>query len=215
MSPSSYNNEAGFTLIEVLAALAVFSLIAATLFASLQFAGRAWRTIVVHDNDAEDIATAQRIIRQCFEQVRLDTSVSHNAVSSLKMEFSTAAPLVKADGPVRYRLSLSDKPPAALQLEWKLDSASMNSTSSNAWQQEVLLRNITNFSIDLPHLADAETAGVDIHPYSDKRDGGLIRVNVEFPPSDHRAWPPLWIRPYLTAPTNCQFDLVSRRCRTT
>jgi hypothetical protein len=41
----------------------------------------------------------------------------------------------------------------------------------------------------------------------------LIEIDLSFSEGDKRYWPPLYIEPRVDTPVSCQFDVVSRRCR--
>src|ERR1700674_5801628 len=56
--------EAGFTLVELLVALSLFSLLALVLFGSLRFGLRAWELGTAHADRVEDVMFAQNLLRR-------------------------------------------------------------------------------------------------------------------------------------------------------
>jgi len=209
----------GFTLIEVLVALALMAMIATILTTSLQICGHVWQRVTRAAANADEIAQAQEFLRRHlstiypYERIAADISMPEFLVSDGRsIEFSSAAPGFASDGPWRYQLRLSPDT-HELEVRSRRDDPGGAGRNSEPWESETLLTRIESFAVEF-WLKPDNTPGRWADRWTDSASlPHLIRIDVTFAPSDHRHWPTLYVEPRIDTPATCEFDAVSRRCR--
>jgi general secretion pathway protein J len=209
----------GFTLIEILVALALMAMIATILITSLQIGGHTWQRVMRAASSTEDIAQAQEFIRARLntlypgDHAGADIAEPGFLVSNGEsLEFSGAAPESSADGTLRYQIAVSGES-GTLEVRSRVDRIVGSGNSSSAFTSERLLSHVASMSVHF-WLKPDEAPGRWVDRWTDAKNiPRLIRVDVAFAPADHRRWPPLYVEPRIDTPANCVFDVVSRRCR--
>jgi general secretion pathway protein J len=203
---------------EVLVALALMAMIATILIASLQIGGHTWQRVMRTTSNTEDIVQAQEFLRRRlaalypYDHRSADAARPASIISDGRsVEFTSAAPDAVADGMMRYQIAVAADS-GMLQVKSRRDRG-LNSAEPSDWAVERLLPHVVSFAIqfwakpeDMPgHWVDQWT---DI-----TQTPRLIRIDVAFTPSDNRRWPPLFVEPHVDTPVTCEFDVVSRQCR--
>jgi general secretion pathway protein J len=206
----------GFTLIEMVVALALMGMIAVILITSLQIGGHTWQRVMRAASSTEDIAQAQETLRlrlsSLYPDDRADVSRSSFLSSNgASLEFSGAAPDSTADGILRYQIAVSASLGALEVRSWR-DQRDHLEALSNDSKPEELLSHVASMAVQF-WLKSDETPGRWVDRWDSKQVPRLIRVDVAFGADDKRRWPPLYIEPRVDTPASCVFDVVSRRCR--
>jgi len=209
----------GFTLIEILVALALMAMIATILITSLQIGGHTWQRVMRAASSTEDIAQAQEFLRARLSTLYPDDRAGAHiggpgflVSNGESLEFSGAAPESSADGTLRYQIAVSGAS-GALEVRSRIDRNDGLGNSSVAFTSERLLSHVASISVHF-WLKSDETPGHWVDHWTDTGQvPRLIRVDVAFAPEDARRWPPLYVEPRIDTPANCIFDVVSRRCR--
>jgi general secretion pathway protein J len=207
----------GFTLIEMLVALALMGLIAVILITSLQIGGHTWQRVMRAASSTEDIAQAQETLRLRLSSLYPDdpaTVMSQPAFllsNGASLEFSGAAPDSTADGILRYRIAVSASSGALEVRSWPDQQDHLEGLSNDS-KPEALLSSVASMAVQFWLKVD-ETPGRWVDRWDSKQVPRLIRIDVAFGADDRRRWPPLYIEPRVDTPANCVFDVVSRRCR--
>jgi general secretion pathway protein J len=209
----------GFTLIEILVALALMAMIATILITSLQIGGHTWQRVMRAASSTEDIAQAQEFLRARLSTLYPDDYAAASIAkpgflvsNGESLEFSGAAPESSADGTLRYQIAVSGAS-GTLEVRSRVDRNDGSGNSSLAFTSERLLSHVASMSVHF-WLKSDETPGRWVDHWTDTRQvPRLIRVDVGFAPEDNRRWPPLYVEPHIDTPANCVFDVVSRRCR--
>lgn len=207
----------GFTLIEMLVALALMGLIAVILITSLQIGGHTWQRVMRAASSTEEIAQAQETLRLRLSSLYPDdrAAVDRNRPAFLSsngasLEFSGAAPDSTADGILRYRIAVSASS-GALEVRSWTDQDHLEALSNDS-KPEALLSHVASMAVQFWQKAD-ETPGRWVDRWDSKQVPRLIRIDVAFGADDKRRWPPLYIEPRVNTSASCVFDVVSRRCR--
>jgi general secretion pathway protein J len=206
----------GFTLIEILVALALMGLIAAILITSLQIGGHTWQRVMRTTSNTEEIAEAQEILRMRLsslypEDSAVDLSRPSFLVSNgASLEFSGAAPDFSKGGFLRYQFAVSTTSGALEVRSWPLQHGL--DTPSKDLAAERLLSHVSSMAVQFWQKPDANP-GRWVDHWTSREIPRLIRIDVAFGANDHRRWPPLYVEPRIDTPVNCVFDVVSRRCR--
>jgi general secretion pathway protein J len=211
--------ERGFTLIEVLVALALMALISVILIASLEIGGHTWQRVTRAATSDDEIAQAQDFLREHlrvlypYEVAAASTGQPSFLVSDgQSLEFSSYSPASVPDGMLRFRIV---RLPASgmLQVESRHDVNGLPDPLSPDWAAEPLLPQVTALSVQFLVKADGES-GHWVDRWMDPvKLPQLIRIDVTFSPTDRRRWPSLYVEPRVDTPATCEFDAVSRRCR--
>jgi general secretion pathway protein J len=214
----------GMTLIEVLVALALLSLLAAGMFSAFQFAQRSYRQVTRVDADFGDVVVTQRFLRRVvesaypFERDAGSQSAFHGLQGSRSRMLFTAPMPLGAGARGHYRYEIAVKAAAdgsqALVVRSRLDrnGATPRSTASQQknMHEEVLIQRIQ--SVEFGYLDPVQLQWQSA--WQSKRTlPKLVRLRVLFGPNDPRRWPDLIIAPRLTDDANCAFDIISRACR--
>jgi general secretion pathway protein J len=207
----------GFTLIEMLVALALMGMIAVILITSLQLGGHSWQRVMRAAASTEDIAQAQEILRlrlsALYPENRVAGDLSQPAFlvsNGSSLEFSGEAPEATADGILRYQIAVSASS-GALEIRSSSDQHGHIGTSSDS-KAEALLSHVASLAVQF-WLKPEATGGRWVDRWESRKLPQLIRIDVAFGANDKRRWPPLYVEPRIDTPASCVFDVVSRRCR--
>lgn len=210
----------GFTLIEMVVALAILSLCMTVLYAGLHLSLASWR-VVVHRSVEEDwVRTAQGFLRSRLESLspfHVAAGVTDIPVSGTfeEVEFTGPAPQAMGIGELRYDVRLRRRRSGNdLVVRWRRTwDGRVDRVAGETWHEEPLLENVR--TLELQYLALDPALGPQWLSSWNARAGApaLIRIAVEFGPTDRRRWPKLTIRPKIEADPQCQFDPVSQACR--
>jgi general secretion pathway protein J len=213
-------SEAGFTLVELLVALALFSLLVTLLFDNVRFGLHAWQRGNAHVEQVEHSMISQDLVRRLIGnlypmavtengQPRIEFDGSKDAVS-----FLGNAPIVaNAGGRFRFRFSVERRQDRT--------DLMMSSTPELADPQDASMttRTVLISDIDLAEFSYlGEVAAARRAQWSDswsKRSDvpRLVRVRVAFRSGDARVWPELLVAPRIAADVSCIYDPITMRCR--
>lgn len=212
--------EAGFTLVELLVGLALFSLLATLLFDNVRFGIKAWQLGNAHAEQFEHDLIAQDLLRRLIGNVypmmvrdgatqQLDFEGGKDAVS-----FLGNAPVVAgAGGRFRYKVLVErrqDRTDLVMSAAPELASPEGQAMA----RRTVLLADIDR--AEFSYFGDGET-GQTLQWQDSWRQRvnmpRLMRIRVAFRSADARAWPDLLIAPRITADVGCVYDPMTRRCR--
>lgn len=217
---------AGFTLIEVVVALALIGLITAAVFESLRFGQQAHRKVVIHGGDVWEVFASQKLIRALVETAYPRAPAPTEVQPTYGLEGSQerivvfAPALLAAAGAGLRRYEISARPGASVGkdvvVQWLPDFAGHSGTGAAALTvEETLLKGVESvewaYQDGAGQSASARTWREQWH--GQRALPALVRLRVRFPPSDSRQWPELIMTPRIAADANCDFDLVAQRCR--
>jgi general secretion pathway protein J len=214
------DGEAGFTLVELLVALALFSLLTILLLDNVRFGLRAWRTGSASAESLERSMVAQDLLRRMIGNLypmmiadgtahqRLDFDGTREALN-----FLGSAPTV-AGGGGRFRFKVFvDQQQDQAHLVMISEPELANPGNSMAAKTLLLP------TIDHAEFAYFGEGGAGRSPqwndsWSKRSDiPTLIRVRVSFRSGDARSWPELLIAPRVRADVSCVYDPMTMRCR--
>jgi general secretion pathway protein J len=223
----------GFTLIEVVVALALIGLIAAALLTSLRFGQRSYEQVLRNGGASWDVFASQRLIRRLIESADAPKYQGSGSVGPLSFDgrvnevsLLAPAPLAQGDaGFYRYQLALRSHRPGKdlagndLIVRWTTDLASgLGALGAAAPAEEVLIENVASVEWSYldrgsrPDSTAQQAAWTD--QWADTRHlPAMVRLKVHFHPGDSRQWPDLIVTPRITDGSSCVFDVVSQSCR--
>ena len=213
--------QSGFTLVELLVALALFSLLVTVLFNNVHFGLQAWKHGGARAEDVQHMMAVQELLRRTIGDAypmyvtdavtgpRIDFDGTKDALS-----FLAGAP-ASANVGGRYRFKLFvERRSGADDLVLSAIPELVLSGGSTADTRTVVLRDVdhADFSYFGRPAGERNPQWIDIWS---KRDDmpALVRVRVAFRPGDTRSWPDLVVAPRTTADVSCVYDPLTMRCR--
>jgi general secretion pathway protein J len=219
----------GMTLIEVLAALAIFALLAAVLLLASRLADHSYRSVVRLNRSSWRVLASQRFLRRILQSAypfEPAPGTSEHGIDGTASTLAVTAPMPMAAesmGFYRYVFALQKRPDGLdnLIVRMALDRDGTSSPSSLAGSgglpKEILLARIESarWSYLAPHTdsLDATAQSTWINAWHRTTPPLLIRLRVRFPPKDARVWPEFLVHPRITDDAQCQFDAIAQVCR--
>jgi general secretion pathway protein J len=213
----------GFTLIEMLVALALVSLMSVAMLQAYRFSQRTLAQATRVDAAARDVANAQRVIRRLIEQAYPfevtgeGKEPAAHGISGDEKRLALSAPAAASLGGIGfYRYALTRGQDGALDVSWALDRNGLSAPETGS-HHEAVLDGVRAISIAYLELIERGNGQIELswqESWIDKPTlPALVRIRVEFAPDDRRRWPDLIVAPRVSADANCIFDVVSQTCR--
>jgi len=212
--------EAGFTLVELLVGLALFSMLATLLFDNVRFGIKSWQLGSAHAEQFEHDLITQDLLRRLIGNVypmlvvdgatqRLDFEGDKEAVS-----FLGDAPVVtNAGGRFRYKV-LVERQRDRTDLVMSAAPELANPQGAALARRTVLLSDIDQAEFSYFGDGEAEQALQWQDSWRQRVNmPRLMRIRVAFRSADARTWPDLLIALRITADVGCVYDPMTRRCR--
>ena len=190
----------GFTLLELLVAITLFSMLSLMMYGGLSFGARAWERTGQADARQSQVQIVQSLLRRGLSQVRLAEYGANRRRPALA--FEGGRDRLVFVGPMPAHLGLggdfligleAEGPPGekALILRWEVfreDRRNLDFT--DAAEQEILLRGLEAFRLE---YFGAEAQDLDPQWRREWRNQEelprLVRAEVDFGPDDRRLWP--------------------------
>jgi general secretion pathway protein J len=212
--------EAGFTLVEVLVALALFSLLATLLFNNIRFGLKAWQIgssqseLLARSTAAQD--ALRRLIGNAYPMSMAsggnDPSIDFEGTHET-MTFLEDAPVVTGGaGRFRFRL-FPERKQDQTDLVISSTPELANPQEASMTTSSVLVSNIDQ--VDFSYSRGGASSQTKWSNSWSKQGGlpMLVRVRVAFRSGDTRLWPDLLIAPRIAADVSCVYDSITKRCR--
>jgi general secretion pathway protein J len=210
------SHEAGYTLIELLASLIILAMVSAMMLQGIQAGRRVWERADVANASGETISGAQMLLRSRIERAypatRYDKIPTYadffgasNGVNFLAPPRDNRAPSAL----FRYTLALAPNGDLVLSA---LSDVAADPTAPG--EPLVLLHNVQQLDIGYFGVVPPDK-GPAWHDQWQLRPALplLMRVRVQFPPEDNRAWPDLLIKPFAMVDTMCVLTVMTGKCR--
>lgn len=218
MTPDAHA-ESGFTMVELLVALALLSLLSVGLFGGLSFGFHAWQHGGARTERSQHILTAQnflrRIIADIYPQfVGEDPTRGHVdlAGSAMSLEFLASAPIALGhSGRLRYRLFV-ERHGGIADLMMTATQELADSDARGATERRTLLADVGALAFSY----FGRTRGEKAAQWRDAWSGQtappqLVRIRV--PSDDARAWPDLVVALRVGVDESCVYDVSTKLCR--
>lgn len=204
--------ESGFTLVEVLVALALVSLLAAALYQGLRIGHQAWSALSARAAAVDEMGVAHRLVREVIEQAYpLPAPTAQGFQVDFRgqtkgLVFWTPPPEIWAypGGLIQARLQLRET-------DHRRDlvlALSENLANPARTEEIVLLRGIADLAIDYYGATDWTNAW-----QNQPRLPQLVRLRIAFPEGDRRSRTELVVAPKIDLDTECVIDTLTQRCR--
>ena len=216
------NCQAGYTLVELLVAFAVTAMMAALVFGGMRFGARAWDRSNSTVQVSETTFATQARLRQLI--------VSAYPFRTTRGVRQVVYPMVGYDDAVLFSAPLSpdsaedqlsriaiwhDTANAALALAWSEDRNDVHDPRDADGHRTLrLLDDVSRVAIDYLASDDNEAATRWVSRWDGQSElPRAVRISVAFRDGNGRSWPVLVAAPRLNGIADCEFDPVSRRCR--
>jgi general secretion pathway protein J len=208
----------GMTLIEVLVALTLLSLLSAGLISSFRIGQRTYERVTRLDR-SWDVVIAQRFLREVLENAypfEPDARRVGVGLSGTMDRLSLTAPMRASESAGYRRYSFTFIPRAGGR-EGDLQATSAVDRNGEVVESptppETLLARVRKIEWSYLPAGASPSTGVWRTDWAERRPPALVRLRVFFPEGDARRWPDLIVAPRVTDDANCQFDVVAQACR--
>jgi general secretion pathway protein J len=208
------DGQAGFTLLELLVAMAVLSLLALVMMGSLKFSARVWERTQATADASDAVSSAQAFIRHQLAAAYPQWQDGgpdrpHVLFDGEAQALSFLAPPPAQFGPgtnLRYTLQRSKS--GGLEVVWQ------SQAPEDAPKSTLLLPNISSVDFDYFGPAFGGSLPKWFDSWSNRaRLPDLVRIRIAFPPGDRRIWPELIVHPDITVDVRCIYEPLTRTCR--
>jgi general secretion pathway protein J len=214
-------DDAGFTLVEFLVALALFSVLVTLLFDNVRFGLSAWQRGSARAEHFEHTMISQDLLRRLMSNIypmfvaadgteaRIDFEGTKEAVS-----FLSSAPIVASSGG-RFRFKLF------IERKQNQTDLVMSTTPELASPPDPAAGIRTPLLSDIDRVEFSYSGGVTagrtaqwIDNWTKRSDlPRLIRIRVAFRSEDERQWPELLVAPGIAVDVSCIYDPITKQCR--
>ncbi|HEY1258693.1 MAG TPA: prepilin-type N-terminal cleavage/methylation domain-containing protein [Stellaceae bacterium] len=223
MTGRRHAGEAGFTLVELLVAVTLLTLLMALLFGGLRLAGRAWAKVDYQTDADADFWAARVLLRRAIASAYPAFAAADLSDRTIVFDGSgdalaLVAPLpaaIAAGVEARQRFFVEAEGPShAFFMGWRLDLPSADGETSLPENRVRLLGHVSAVRFD--YFGAPEPA---LGPQWQKSWSGyahlpdLVRVHFERDAATGPAWPDLLVAPRTTMNTACIYDAVAIGCR--
>ena len=216
------SNEAGFTLVEVLVALALFSLLVTLLFDNVRFGLHAWQHGSAHAEDFEHTMISQDLLRRMIgnlypmfvtdsggSQPQIDFDGTKEAISFL----ASGPTVASGGGRFRFRVFV-ERQQSRTDLIMSATPELASPQAASMTTRTLLLSDIDRAEMSYFGEVTAERRAQWRDSWTQRSDmPGLVRIRVAFRPGDTRLWPELLVAPRIAADVGCVYDPGTKRCR--
>lgn len=200
----------GFTLIELVVALAVLSLLSLLVLQALNIAHQAWDRGTQAAERLDAIASVQQALRRSVATLLPLQDPGLCGGTGQSLSFLAHAPDGNpTTGTARYNLTIEPEGAGTqLSVSWCAYTPGSTSCEAGKASKEVVLDGADTASI--AYFADGRWQD----KWSDcSKPPQLVRIDARFANQDRRIWPLLVIRPLYAVSADCRFDQVSMKCR--
>ncbi len=215
------SGEAGFTVVELLIAFTLVSLLSILIASALRFGFKAWERNTVHTAGIEEILSAQSLLRRRLGRAyplfsakdpvqRGHAEFSGDARS---ISFWAGAPIALGAGYARFTVSAPERDghtDLILTVVPEFTSPHQASQTENT----VLVRQISHVEWAFFGRRGTERQAAWHNEWTNETAlPQLVRLRLVFPPGDVRTWPELVIAPRIDVDVGCVYDALTKGCR--
>lgn len=213
-------NEAGFTVVELLVALTLLSLLSVLLIGSLRFGLKAWERAAAHSTGIEAILNAQNLLRRSIGEAYPMFTQSTAAEGRVdftggakSLSFLTISPMALGGSRSRFSLSVIEHDEHGDLMLTAMPELAAPDTNTSP-QPTLLLSNVS--TVELAYFgqrkSDSKPAWHNLWT-AETALPLLVRLRVGFPSGDVRIWPDLLIATSVDVDAGCIYDNLTKRCR--
>ena len=220
--PRAAGGEAGFTLAELLVALALLALVSVLVANGLSFGARAWERGYGGAEALDETRALQHFLRRMIAAAHpyvIDSTLQTRYVDftgeSSRIRFvGPALPQMALRGLTRYELSLSSLGrDSEMVLRWcPIDRCRDQADFFNRSERTVVARGVERVRFRYGAAGQA-SRDWSLTWTNQEQLPAHVEVALSFPRGDRRVWPLLVAAPRIDQDARCIFDPISRQCR--
>lgn len=212
--------DAGFTVVDLLIAFVLLSLLSLLLMNALQFGFKSWERNAAHGAAVEEVLTAQNTLRRylanSYPMFSADARQGGNILFSgddKSLSFIADAPSALGGSHARFTLSAAgqgSRTDFVLRVAPELTEASDLPSAERA----VLVQDVS--SVQFAYFGKRRGESTMRWHGSWARETALpqlVRLRVSFPPGSIRMWPEMIVAPVVGADVSCIYDPLTKYCR--
>ncbi|MGZ8362371.1 MAG: PulJ/GspJ family protein [Caulobacteraceae bacterium] len=206
------SRSAGFTLVEMLASLAIIAMISLMLFSGVGSGRRVWERLESNRASGESVETAQALLRNSLERAfaatRFDASAPYTDFTGKQAAISFFAPTKTGDSTAAHTRQQVELNARGELLAVRQDA------DGRAIGQQVLITGVQ--AVDFAYYGATTFAPQPQWRTLWNQQAAppeLIRIRASFFPGDRRRWPDLLIKPAATIDVACVLDRATHKCR--
>ena len=188
--------DGGFTLLEVLVAVAVLAILVLALNSAARFGLVAWQTQGRHTSRLGDLDPVNRVLRRLIAAADPGTATDPAAIQGSAHSLAFRAELPDAPGalPVRHAdVALGVDHAEHLVLRWTPHAHVIQLGPPPPAHEEVLLDRVRR--VDFSYWAPGIEGSVWPDSWKRPQPPALVRIHIVFPDGNRRLWPDLVIAP--------------------
>lgn len=191
------NKQGGFTLLEILVALAVLGLLLAGLTQGTAYGLRAWGTQASTVARQDELGTLDRLLRRMIAQADPGSRTEPSGIAGTAVALGVTTAVPEIGVPViEVRLFVERD---SLILRWMRHVRATALVPPVPAVESVLLRGVAR--VEFAYWGSLDGAVPAWHPaWGDAALPELVRVLLLFPAGDRRRWPPIIARPLREKP---------------
>lgn len=215
--------QGGFTLLELLIAITLLSVITLIISGALRFSGQvvgASDRSIEHSREVHAIHDLLRLLLSRAyplpAEVETTTPVIAFEGTRTELRFVATVPEIFGDGALHRVAIFLDAGPLGrrLAMSWDPVFDDWSERVASYDQSTTLLANVERLSIDYYGVPERGRSSLWADAWRDRSSlPDLIRVAVKLTDDAKHAWPPLVVEPRIDVDSGCVFDTVSSGCR--
>jgi general secretion pathway protein J len=214
-------DEAGFTVVEVLVAFTLFSLLSVLVVGSLRFGVKSWERSNEHGSRLDETIHAQALLRRLIGTAYPSFVTLPSGAGYVDFEGDSGSVTFLAEGPMSLDYSG--------RLRFTLSTDQHNGQTNIMLSSRPELEHAEGSTLFARRTLLSKVEGLAISYFGVKRGGGpaqwheewrrereppeMLRIKVKFASGDTGAWSDVIIRPRVEADVSCVYDLLAKRCR--
>lgn len=210
----------GFTLLELLIALTLMSLLTVVILGALGTGARVWEHASVQQHVVEETVVARKFLRRWLEQAyplvdRSDPSRPVTVFQGTKERLDVVAPVpggIMPGGLAHYSIFVQRNGGRSDLLVTIRHERADEKTAAHSGS--VLIEDISDMSVtyfgaqrsaEPEEWRDAWTDATNLPR--------LVRISIAFPSGDKRTWTELDVAPKITVAADCEYSQLTKSCR--
>lgn len=220
-------NQGGFTLIEMVVALALVGMMSVAMIEALRFGQRSYEKVINTERAGWEVLSTQRFIRRLVESASVGSGAAGASSNSFAFEGGRDWMILNAPVPMAgqndglnhfelvLRPSRDGMQSKELVVRSRVDTAAPSSRQA-AYSEELLLERVQG--VQWSYLERIQVGGAAHFEWRDEWNNrpelpAMVRLRVEFASRDARRWPDLLVPIRVTHGSTCVFDVVAQDCR--